>query len=309
MAPLPIRVDAISKQYDHVVALEDISFEVRPGEVFAVLGPNGAGKTTLVRTILDIIRPDRGRVEVFGRPFKPEDRDRIGYLPEERGLYLRQSVSEVLSYLGALKGLTQRDVRSRLSTWIERFELGSVVDRRIEQLSKGNQQKVQLIAALLANPLILILDEPLSGLDPVGARLVSSVIAECAAGGQAVLLSTHQMGLVEALCGRLFMLARGRCVLYGEVPTIKRTYASDVLFVQSDANYASSPCVAQVESVGHPDPGAMIRLRDGVSAPEFLRWLVASGATIERFERRSTPLEDIFVQVVAEQQRARQVHT
>src|SRR5262249_5390895 len=150
-------------------------------------------------TILDIIKPDSGTVEIFGRPFQPADRDRVGYLPEERGLYPRQKVGAVLEYLGSLKGMTAPDARAAISRWLERFELSDAIDKKIEQLSKGNQQKVQIAATLLASPAIAILDEPMSGLDPVSARLANTVIREYAAAGHTVLLSTHQMNLVESL--------------------------------------------------------------------------------------------------------------
>jgi ABC-2 type transport system ATP-binding protein len=176
----PIRVDRVSKCFDKAVALDEVSFEARRGEVFGLLGPNGAGKTTLLRTILDIIKPDSGRVELFGRPFRPEDRDRVGYLPEERGLYPRQRVGAVLEYLGSLKGLAPSMARARAAAWLERLGMTETASMRVEQLSKGNQQKVQLAATLLASPPIVILDEPLSGLDPLGARAVNSIIRECA---------------------------------------------------------------------------------------------------------------------------------
>ena len=220
----PIRVDRVSKRFDKTQALDAVSFEVRPGEVFGLLGPNGAGKTTLIRAILDIIKPDSGRIEIFGRPFRPEDRERCGYLPEERGLYPRQPVGAVLEYLGRLKGLGADEARAGARKWLDRLGLGDAATKKVEQLSKGNQQKVQMAAALVASPPILILDEPHSGLDPVSVRMVNGVIRECAAAGQTVVLSTHQMNLVEALCTRVIMIARGQTVLYGDLQEIKREY-------------------------------------------------------------------------------------
>jgi ABC-2 type transport system ATP-binding protein len=293
-----IRVAAVSKRFNRTIALDEVSLEIQPGEIFGLLGPNGAGKTTLIRTILDLIKPDRGRIEVFGRAFQPDDRNRIGYLPEERGLYPRRRVDALLEYLGALKGLAPALARAKAAQWLERFELPDAGAMKVEQLSKGNQQKVQIIAALVADPAILVLDEPLSGLDPVSARVVTRTIRERAAAGQTVLLSTHQMGMVEALCTRVFMIASGRQVLYGDLRDIKRQHSTNAVRIQSSADYAACPLVASVELNGDgADRPVAVRLRDTASADDFLRWLVERGASVEVFERLTTPLEEIFVKV------------
>jgi ABC-2 type transport system ATP-binding protein len=295
----PIRADAVTKRFGQTVALDNVSLQVEPGEVFGLLGPNGAGKTTLIRTILDIIKPDSGRLEVFGRRFQPADRDRIGYLPEERGLYPRQPVGAVLEYMGALKGMTRAAAATEAARWLERLGLADAASRKVEQLSKGTQQKVQLVATLLSRPEIVILDEPLSGLDPVSARMVTGVIRDCAAGGQTVVLSTHQMGMVESLCTRVAMIARGRVVLDGELRAIKRRYSSDAIRVQSTADYRSCPHVERVDGT-NADGFVDVHLRQPASGDEFLHWLVATGARVEHFERLSTPLEEIFVRVATE---------
>jgi ABC-2 type transport system ATP-binding protein len=288
-----------------IVALDDVSLELRAGEIVGLLGPNGAGKTTLIRTILDIIKPDSGRIELFGRPFEPAVRNRVGYLPEERGLYPRQKVGAVLEYLGALKGLAPAAARAEGTRWLERFELAGYADKKVEQLSKGNQQKVQFAATLIAKPEIVILDEPLSGLDPVSARLVMRAIEECADSGSTVLLSSHQMNTVEALCTRVFMIAHGRRVLYGALDEIKRQYSTDAVSVDSDADYLRCPLVARVDGqTGGRRRSVAIHLRDGATATEFLQWLVASGAAVERFERLTTPLEEIFVRVAGQREAA-----
>ena len=268
------------------------------GEIFGLLGPNGAGKTTLIRTILDIIRPDTGRLEVFGRRFEPADRDRIGYLPEERGLYPRQPVGAVLEYMGTLKGMTRADARTESARWLERLGLADAAARKVEQLSKGNQQKVQLAATLVPRPEIVILDEPLSGLDPVNARLVTGIMRDCAAAGQTVLLSTHQMGMVESLCTRVTMIARGRVVLDGELRAIKRRYSNNAIRVQSTADYRSCPLVDRIDAAA--DGSVDVHLRPPADGDDFLRWLVAAGVHVEHFERLSTPLEEIFVRVATE---------
>jgi ABC-2 type transport system ATP-binding protein len=302
---VPIRVDRVSKRFGTTVALDEVSIAVRRGEIFGLLGPNGAGKTTLIRSILDIIKPDSGRIELFGHPFQAADRDCIGYLPEERGLYPRQPVRAVLEYLGSLKGLTPATARAETTSWLERFGLSDASEKTVEQLSKGNQQKIQIAATLLAHPPVVILDEPLSGLDPLGARAVTAIIRECAVQGQAVLLSTHQMSMVEALCTRVFMIAHGRGVLDGELRDIKRQYAKNSVRVQSTADYASCPFVDRVDRGTSSEQPTEIQLNEAANADDFLRWLVNVDARVETFERTSTPLEEIFVLVAERTAEAR----
>jgi ABC-2 type transport system ATP-binding protein len=298
---LLIRADGVTKRFGTTLALDNVSLQVGGGEIFGLLGPNGAGKTTLIRTILDIIKPDTGRLEVFGRLFQPQDRDRIGYMPEERGLYPRQPVGAVLEYMGALKGMARADARAEAARWLERLGLADASARKVEQLSKGNQQKVQMAATLLARPEIVILDEPLSGLDPISARLVTGIIREYAAAGHTVLLSTHQMGMVESLCTRVLMIARGRVVLDGELRAIKRQYSNNAIRVQSTADYRSCPHIERVDGVAAADGFVDVHLRPQAGGDDFLRWLVTSGAHVGHFERLSTPLEEIFVQVATAQ--------
>jgi ABC-2 type transport system ATP-binding protein len=299
----PIRVDHVSKRFDATVALDDVSLDIHQGEVFGLLGPNGAGKTTLIRTILDIIKPDSGRVEVFGHPFGPDDRDRIGYLPEERGLYPREAVGAVLEYLGGLKGLTPATARAETVNWLARFDLGDVAGKKVEQLSKGNQQKLQIAAALLARPSVAILDEPLSGLDPVSARVVNGVIRDYAAAGHTVVLSTHLMSLVEALCTRVLMIARGRAVLYGNLRDIKREHSTHAVRIVSSARYEACPLIAGIDGDATDGQAVDVRLLEAATTDQFLAWLVAHGAHVERFEQLSMPLEDIFVSVAEQSAR------
>jgi len=294
-----IRVDRVSKRFEQTVALDNVSFSTGPGEVFGLLGPNGAGKTTLIRTILDIIKPDSGTIEVFGRAFRRQDRDRIGYLPEERGLYQRQEVGAVLEYLGTLKGLMPDEARKQTARWLERFDLGDAAATRVEQLSKGNQQKVQIAATLLAQPSIVVLDEPMSGLDPVSARVANAVIREYAAEGHTIVLSTHQMELVESLCTRVFMIAHGRAVLNGSLRDIKQQYSTNAIRIVSTAAYEECPLVARVERSTASNGSADVYLREPATSDDLLRWLAARGAHVEQFECLTTPLEEIFVRVAS----------
>ena len=295
---VPIRVEHVSKRFDRTVALDDVSLEIGQGEIFGLVGPNGAGKTTLIRTILDVIKPDSGRVEVFGHAFAPGDRDRIGYLPEERGIYQRQEVRAVLEYLGSLKGLSPAAAREGATWWLARFDLADAATKRVEQLSKGNQQKVQIAATLVARPPIVIFDEPLTGLDPVSARVANGVIREYAAEGNTVVLSTHQMAQVEALCARVFMIAHGRRVLYGNLRDIKREHSTGAIRVVSSADYNGCAMIERIVRPTDAEGGpAHIYLRAPATSDEFLRWLVGHGTRVDCFEKLDTPLEEIFVMV------------
>src|SRR5437867_7598428 len=196
----------LRKTYAATVAVDDVTFEVRPGEVFGLLGPNGAGKTTLIRMLIDIIAPDSGDILLDGRPLGRADRDRIGYLPEERGLYRKEKVIDILIYFGMLKGLDRRTARARSLEWLERVGLAGVAKRRSDSLSKGMQQKVQIAATLLHDPDIVVMDEPFAGLDPLNTVLVKDLLRERRSRGRLVILSTHQMPMVEELCDRVAMI-------------------------------------------------------------------------------------------------------
>lgn len=292
-----ISLRGVRKSFDSLVAVDDVSLDVERGEIFGLLGPNGAGKTTMIRMIMDIIRPDAGSIEIFGQHLTERVKEHIGYLPEERGLYTRQKVLSVLEYFARLKGATRAQARQNALTWLERLGLMEMRDKKVGELSKGNQQKVQLVATLVGDPEILILDEPFTGLDPVNTRMVSTVIREQASAGKTVLLSTHQMALVETLCERVFMIHRGRRVLYGHLDEIKRRYSDNAVLVRAAVDYRQCPLIARTV----PENGTMrVYLNAGVQPRDFLAWLLQAGAEVEAFERATTPLEDIFIKVVQE---------
>ncbi|MDH4282993.1 MAG: ATP-binding cassette domain-containing protein, partial [Myxococcales bacterium] len=221
----------VSKRFGQHMALEQVSLEVVPGEVFGLLGPNGAGKTTLIRIGLDILRPDRGEVLLFGARPGPKTLDRTAYLPEERGVYRRAKVRELLEYLGRLKGLRRVAARHAADLWLERVGLGAVAYQRVESLSKGMTQKVQIAACLMTDPELCIFDEPFSGLDPVNVALVTNLIEERRASGRTTVLSTHMMQRVEALCDRVALLHEGRLVVYGRLDEIRRRYSANEVIV------------------------------------------------------------------------------
>lgn len=290
-----IALHSVRKAFRSVVAVEDVSFEVQRGEIFGLLGPNGAGKTTLLRLIMDIFRPDSGSIQVFGHHFQKEDKARIGYLPEERGLYTRQKVQSVIEYLVQLKGVSQPQARTNTLRWLERLDMIGVKERRVQELSKGNQQKIQFIVTVAAEPEILLLDEPFSGLDPVNARAFIQIIQELAESGKTIVLSTHQMNLVESLCRRVFMIHHGRQVLYGDLEQIQKAYSEKAVVVRSGANYANCPFIAHMTTNGR---GTRILLKDNSQPRDLLAWLVETGAEVESFECSKMPLDDIFIKLV-----------
>ncbi len=290
-----VQFDHLRKTYAATVAVDDVTFEVRPGEVFGLLGPNGAGKTTLIRMLIDIIAPDDGRILLDGRPIAPADRDRIGYLPEERGLYRKEKVIDILIYFGMLKGLTRREARARARAWLERLGLPEVAGRRANSLSKGMQQKVQIAGTLLSGPEILVMDEPFSGLDPLNTVLVKDLLRESRDAGGLVILSTHQMPMVEELCDRVAMIDRGRLVLYGDLEEIRRRFGESAVLVGTSADLRGLPPVA---SAGRQGRLCRVVLRDGVSPSDLMAILQERRIPVDHFEVARMTVEEIFVRTV-----------
>ena len=234
------------KRYGDKIALSGVSFEVFAGEVFGLLGPNGAGKTTGIRILMDIVRADSGTMRLFGAPLGREHSNRLAYLPEERGLYTKQKVIDVMVYFGKLKGLGASEARARARTWLERIGLSSVENQQVERLSKGMSQKVQIAATLLSEPELCVLDEPFSGLDPVNTALVRDLIGEIRASGRTTILSTHQMSMVETLCDRVALLSEGKLVVYGEVNEVRRRYSASELRISIAGELPDLPQVERV---------------------------------------------------------------
>jgi ABC-2 type transport system ATP-binding protein len=287
----------VLKQYDGRAVVQRVSFSVAPGEIFALLGPNGAGKTTLIRMITDIIKPDAGAIVLDGRPIARRGDARISYLPEERGLYRRERVIDVLSYYGQLKGLAPAAARASALQLLERVELQEWASRQVQALSKGMQQKVQLCTALIGDPRLLILDEPFTGLDPINTQLFEDILQERRAAGTTVLLSTHQMNKVEELCDRALMINRGHMVLYGPVRDIRREHSGNAIVVRSDRAFDRVPGVARQESSSGE---TRLTLEAGATPRGVLQALLAQGVEIESYTVAAMPLEDIFVKVVRE---------
>jgi len=286
---------SVSKHFGQHTALEGVSLEVVPGEVFGLLGPNGAGKTTLIRIGLDILRADEGEVSLFGAPPNPKSLDRTAYLPEERGVYRRAKVGELLEYLGRLKGLKRRAARQAADHWLERVGLSSVAHQRVESLSKGMTQKVQIAACLMSDPELCVLDEPFSGLDPVNVALVTALIEERRRSGRTTVLSTHMMHQVEALCDRVALIHRGNLVVYGELDEIRRRYSPNEVIVWT----AMDLVALGVQATQHKTGGWRVELPPSATAAGYLHELVRNGVLIDRYEPLVARMDEIFVNLVS----------
>jgi ABC-2 type transport system ATP-binding protein len=295
-----VSVQNISKKYGKVEAVRDVSFEVRPGEIFGMLGPNGAGKTTSIRIMLDIFKANTGEVSVFGGKLDERKKNRIGYLPEERGLYKDAKLEPTLIYLATLKGVDGKIARNHLEKWLYRFDLFDHRQKKIQDLSRGMQQKAQFIATLIHNPDLIIVDEPFSGLDPVNTRLVKQVIQEQRDAGKTIVMSTHQMHQVEALCGRIVLIDDGYSVLYGEVGQIKQKFAGHAVAIQGQGDFSKLPGVLETRS---DNGGWHLTLEEGTRPQDIFNYLAnQDSVTVQRFEIAEPSLEDIFVSVVQDKE-------
>ena len=289
-----IYVQDLRKAYATLVAVDGLSFEVGRGEIFGLLGPNGAGKTSTIRIIMDIMGPDAGTVRVLGQAPR-EVRSRVGYLPEERGLYRSLRVIECLVYLAQLKGMSKAAAQHRVARLLERVELSEWGKRKVEELSRGMQQKVQLLASIIHDPELVVLDEPFQGLDPVNAEMVRGLIRDLRAEGKTIVLSAHEMSLVEMLCERIVLIHKGRAVLNGPLADIKRQFAPNAIEISPPLLLEDWPGVQHVET---HNGRQRITLAPNVEPRELLRQIVERGLPVERFERATATLDEIFVTVV-----------
>ncbi len=287
----------LSKNFASVKAVDDVSFAVEQGEIFGLLGPNGAGKTTIIRLALDLFKPDQGQVSILGGPMTQAKKNRIGYMPEERGLYQDLPLERVLVYLAALKGVSQHEARQRLPAYLERFDLMQYRKKKIKELSKGMQQKAQIIATILHQPELIIIDEPFSGLDPLNTRLVKELLLELNQKGATIIMSTHQMFQVEELCRRILLVHRGRSVLYGELEQIRRQFSGNTILVRSPQPLPELP---GVESIQAHNSTQRLALTAETTPQMLLQELVQRGVALEKFEIATPTLDEIFVRVVRE---------
>ncbi len=291
-----INVEHITKTFGAHRAVDDVSFAVEPGEIFGLLGPNGAGKTTTIRITLDIFKPDQGSVSILGGAMDEAKKERIGYLPEERGLYQEITLERCLTYLATLKGLSHAEASRRLGEYLERFDLAANRRSKLKELSKGMQQKAQLIATLIHRPELLIIDEPFSALDPVNTQMVKDLLREERARGVTVVMCTHQMHQVEELCDRLVLINHGQVMLYGALHEIRRRFAGKEVLVHAQNDLPEHiPAVIERQAVNGKQ---RLRLDAGGSPQEVLRYLLDQGVLIEQFEIAIPTLDEIFIQVV-----------
>jgi len=291
-----IELEHIHKTFGSLKAVDDVSFQVEAGEIFGLLGPNGAGKTTTIRILLDIFKPDSGRVSILGGAMDETKKNRIGYLPEERGLYQDTPVDRCLVYLATLKGLSKSEAVKRVDEYLARFDLIEHKHKKVKELSKGMQQKAQLIATLVHRPDLIIIDEPFSALDPVNTQMVKDLLREERAQGSTIVMCTHQMHQVEELCDRLVLIDRGHVVLYGQLEQIRRQFAGHELEVR-----VSSPLpehLPGIASYAAVNGGFRLKLEPGSVPQNILRELVSQNVMVEQFEIAMPTLDEIFIQVV-----------
>lgn len=293
-------LEHITKRFGEFTAVNDLSLAARPGRIYGLLGPNGAGKTTTIRMIVNITAPDSGRITLFGQQITPALQDRIGYLPEERGLYKKMKVCDQLKFFAELKSVPGREAESRIDRWLERLKLTEWKYKKSNALSKGMQQKVQFITAVIHNPDLLILDEPFSGLDPVNVELLKEVILELKAAGKTIIFSTHQMELAEKICDDICLINRSRKVLEGSIREVKRAFSRNAVALRLESGDEVIHDRSLVSKIERHSDGMEVLLSDGANAQELLKRLIEAGAKIERFEMIEPSLNNIFIEKVSE---------
>jgi len=291
-----VELAGVTKAYENKVAVQELSLSIDAGQMFGLLGPNGAGKTSSIRMMMGITMPDSGQVKLFDKPFEQKSLERVGYLPEERGLYKKMKVLDQLVFFGELHGLAAEDARKRAAGWAQRLEIDTALEKRTEELSKGMQQKIQFIGSILHDPGLIVMDEPFSGLDPVNASLLERTLLDLKAQGRAILFSTHRMDQVEKLCDSICLIDNGKAVLAGKMREIKSRYERNHVIVEfeGDASFLKSEEIAEAKNFsGH----AEIRLKPHGDAQKLLHE-AANAATIYRFELVEPSLEEIFIRTV-----------
>ena len=302
-----VEVDGVWKRYGDTDVVIDLSFEVYPGEVLGFLGPNGSGKTTTMRMILDIVRPARGSISVFGGLPGVEHQDRVGYLPEDRGLYRDVKIIDTLTYFGALRGMRQADARQKAQRLLEEMGLGDASEKKAAELSRGMHQKAQLIATILNDPKLLIVDEPFQGLDPVNADMLKGVVREQRDRGAAVIMSTHDMGDAQALCDRILLIDKGRRLLYGTVAAVRDAFSDGAVEVGGRDVPQDASALESVTDAHVVDGAVRYLIRDGATPQDLFRELATTGAHVERFAVEAPSLDEIFIRTVAGDSRAEAV--
>ncbi len=290
-----LNLSNLIKQYEGVRAVDDVSFSVEQGDVFGFLGPNGAGKTTTIRMIMGIIQQDSGTIELDGKNINLIGRNNLGYLPEDRGLYQKQKLEETIIYFGILRGLSKLDAKTKTNEWLERFGLGDQGNRKIEELSKGNQQKIQFILSLIHDPSLLILDEPFTGLDPINQLLLKEIIQEKREEGKTILFSTHQMEQVERLCTNICLINQGKIIVEGSLENVKKSHSSDSVDVRftGELNIEKAKLFFSEMAI----KGSSISGILSCEPRDFLTWM-NENVDIDSYQVHVPSLEQIFIEEV-----------
>jgi ABC-2 type transport system ATP-binding protein len=288
----------VTKRFGEFTAVSNLSLDVHAGRIFGLLGPNGAGKTTTIRMIVNIFAPDEGSVELFGKPVTPATQDRIGYLPEERGLYKKMKVGDQLRFFAELKNVKANEANARADRWLERLKILEWKNKKSSELSKGMQQKVQFITTVLHEPDLLILDEPFSGLDPVNVDLLKEIVLELKEAGKTIIFSTHQMEVAERICDDICLINQSRKVLEGSIREVKRGFARNAISLRLSGGEAVLADRSLVSQTHYHSDGVEALLADNVDGQKLLTELINSGATIEKFEMIEPSLHDIFIEQV-----------
>lgn len=292
-----IEINNFSKSFGDLKVIKDLSFEVEEGEIFAFLGANGSGKTTTIRCLLDIYQPNSGELFIFGQKYSPEIASKIGYLPEERGLYVSAQVIDVLTYFGELKGMSKNDARASGLKFLERVGLPDKANEKIQKLSSGQQQKIQLGITVINSPELLILDEPTKGLDPVNRSLLMEILFDLNKHGSTIVFSTHQMDEVEKIANRLVMINKGERALYGKLSEVKKEFGDNSIEIRFEGKLPENAKLFAIEKQGNT---ATLTPKQKVSHEEILQYLLSQNLKIQKFEISSPSLNDIFIKVVEE---------
>ena len=295
-----VKLDGVTKSFGEFTAVRELSLTVRAGRVFGLLGPNGAGKTTTIRMIVNITAPDSGSISLFGQKIDPKVQDRIGYLPEERGLYRRMRISDQLRFFAELKNIRKKVIESKIDEWLARVKLSEWKNKRSMELSKGMQQKVQFITTVLHDPDLLILDEPFSGLDPINVELLKEVVLDLKRAGKTIIFSTHQMEVAEKICDDICLLNRSQKVFEGSLREIKRSFGRNSVAVRCEGGDGVLDDPALVSKVVRHADESQALLAAGADAQILLKRLIDSGAVIGKFEMMEPSLNDIFITKVTE---------
>jgi len=299
-----VNLSDVRKAFEDKKAVDGISFAIEPGTIYGLLGPNGAGKTTTIRMMMRIIYPDSGEIEILGKPLKQVPKDCIGYLPEERGVYRKMKVGDLLTFFGEVKSMTPRAARLAGKQWLERLELADTATKKVEELSKGMQQKVQFIATIMHEPDLIILDEPFSGLDPVNVEVLKDIILEFHHKGHTIVFSTHMMEQVEKLCQKICLINDGRRILEGPLADVKKSYGHNSVTMRFEGDGAFLGTLPQVAEINPQGRDVFLRLNDGADPAAILKE-AAEKLQIQKFEVSEPSIHDIFVEQVRSAKRRR----